>query len=212
MSYYPEVKDPTTGQFHFPYPYSLDPIPQKLLHSMIPVGTFALMSVISTFSLLCFLIFRTITWRNHYAAPIGYNQYVVLVVCLLLADMQQSAGFLISLHWIHHKKILAPSSPCFAQGWLIHSGDVASGFFVLAIALHTFHTAIQARVLAKRTFYSIIASIWLLAYLLTAIGVAQHTDQYFVRAGAWCWVSSAYEPERLGRDNEKLLRFCISND
>nr|POF05431.1 hypothetical protein CFP56_69457 [Quercus suber] len=42
-----------------------------------------------------------------------------------------------------------------------------------------------------------IISIWISAYLLTAIGVWLHGEQYFVNAGSWCWVSSAFQNDRL---------------
>lgn len=122
---------------------------------------------------------------------------MLLVLNLLLADMQQSSGFVISFHWLRMHEMLAPSSACFAQGWLIHSGDVGSGLFVLAIAIHTFYTAVYGKRINNRAFAACIVGTWCFAYMLTGIGVGLHGDKYFVRAGAWCWVSSAYESDRL---------------
>lgn len=102
-----------------------------------------------------------------------------------------------SWHWYRKNKILAPTSACFAQGWLLNSGDLGSGFFVLAIAVHTYYTAVLRRTVGYRWFAGIIVGIWVLTYILTSVGVGLHREKYFVRAGAWCWVSSAYETERL---------------
>ncbi|KAJ8606070.1 hypothetical protein MRB53_041225 [Persea americana] len=164
---------------------------------MIAPAFAGLLSAFATFGLISFIIFRIIAWRRHYRTFIGYNQYVMLVLNLLIADLQQASSFLISWYWINERKILAPSSACFAQGWLIHSGDLSSAFFVLAIAVHTFMTAILNITIGHRTFYGAILVIWFMAYLMTFIGVAVHPGNYFVRAGAWCWVSSEYENERL---------------
>lgn len=185
------------GHPYFPHPYSLDPLPDTLSKGLIAVGLLATLSFVTSFVLVGFILYRIFAWRLHYHTFIGYNQYVILVLNLLLADLQQSAAFLISFHWIRENSILAPSGPCTAQAWLLHSGDVSSGFFVLAIAMHTFYTAVQGGRIGHRSFVAAIIATWLFAYFLTAIGLV-HGDKYFVRAGAWCWVSEAYESERLG--------------
>lgn len=102
-----------------------------------------------------------------------------------------------SWHWFRLDQILAPSAACFAQGWLLHSGDVASGLFVLAIAVHTYYTAVYGRRVGYKTFAGIIIGIWIFVYFLTSIGVGLHGKRYFTAAGAWCWVSPAYETDRL---------------
>ncbi|KAK3068196.1 hypothetical protein LTR53_014441 [Teratosphaeriaceae sp. CCFEE 6253] len=185
------------GHTYFPAPYSAAPLPASLHRGLVPIGLLALLSVVSTLTLICFIAYRFATWRLHYRTFLGYNQYVVLVLNLLLADLQQSSGFLISWHWFRTDRILAPSSACFAQGWLIHSGDVASGLFVLAIAAHTFYTAVYGRRVGNRGFAACVVGLWGFAYLLTGTGVGMHGDKYFVRAGAWCWVSSSFEKDRL---------------
>lgn len=110
----------------------------------------------------------------------------------------QSAAFMVSWHWYRHRHILAPSAACFTQGWLLQSGDVSSAFFVLAIALHTYYTGVYGRRLGHKTFVAVIIAIWAFVYFLTAIGLGVHPEEtYFVGAGAWCWISSAYELDRL---------------
>jgi hypothetical protein len=69
---------------------------------------------------------------------------------------------------------------------------------VLAIALHTYYTVVLSRRVPYRIFGGMVIMVWLIAIFLTVLGLAIHKDQYFVRAGAWCWISSDYEPERLG--------------
>ena len=116
---------------------------------------------------------------------------------LLLADLQQGMGFSISFHWIRSNGILAPTRACFAQGWLINIGDVSSGLFVFFIAVHTYVCAVQGRKLEYKPFACMIVCTWVLALVLSALGPILFKDEYFVRAGAWCWASSKYEKERL---------------
>jgi hypothetical protein len=185
------------GLKYFPPPYSAPHLSASLQTGLVPIATLATLSVVSTSVLIIFIAIRFVTWRLLYKSCVGYNQYIVLVLNLLIADLQQGAAFLISWHWYWTDQIIAPSPACFSQGWLLHSGDVSSGFFVLAIAVHTYYTAVLGRRIGGKVFAGLILGIWVMAYFLTAIGVGLHHGKYFVRAGAWCWVSSAYERERL---------------
>ncbi|KAK5136152.1 hypothetical protein LTR08_003989 [Meristemomyces frigidus] len=193
--YAPDIQ--VDGRSYYPPPYSINPLPPTLRHGLIPVGCLALLSVVSTLALISFICVRFATWKMHYRTFVGYNQYVALVLNLLLADLQQASAFLISFHWVHKDYIIAPHPACFAQGWLLHSGDVASAFFVLAIAIHTFYTAVYGLRIGTKTFAAGIVFIWAFTFFLTGLGVGLHGKKYFVRAGAWCWISSEYEVDRL---------------
>jgi hypothetical protein len=106
-------------------------------HGLVPIALCAMLSLLSVTALLVFITHRLVSWRSHYKGYAGYNQYIILIYNLLLADLQQSIGFSISIHWLCLGEILAPTTPCFMQAWFMHLGDVASGFFVLAMAIHT---------------------------------------------------------------------------
>ncbi|KAF4309544.1 putative integral membrane protein [Botryosphaeria dothidea] len=182
---------------YFPWPYSVDPLPDNLRRGLWPVGVFALLSVVATLGLLGWITYRLVSWRKHYRSYVGYNQYVLLIYNLLLADLQQSLSFLISFHWINEGKMLAPSSACFGQAWLVQIGDISSGMFVFAIALHTFFSVVKGRQLPFRVFLICTMVIWGISLMLTVLGPALHGNEYFTAAGAWCWASDKYETERL---------------
>lgn len=170
---------------YFPYPYSMDPLSETFKAGLIPIGTFAMLSLISVTSLIGFITWRLISWRKHYKQYVGYNQYVILIYMLLLADFQQAIAFTISFHWLRLGKILAPTPACFIQAWFLHIGDVASGFFVLAIAIHTWMGVIKGYRLPYRWFVVSIVFIWLAALILTFVGPAMHGNEFFARAGGW---------------------------
>jgi hypothetical protein len=115
----------------------------------------------------------------------------------LIADFIQAASFLFSFHWVKRDGIFAPSSACFAQGFLLNIGDLTSGFFVMAIAFHTFYTAVKGRRIGHVGFIASVVSIWTFALILSIIGPIQYKDKYFVRAGAWCWAGEQYQTDRL---------------
>ena len=143
------------------------------------------MSLVSVTALLAFITQRMISWRKHYKQYVGYNQYVILIYNLLLADLQQSVAFSISFHWLKIDKILAPTGACFIQAWFLQIGDVSSGFFVLAIAIHTWLGVVKGYKMPYKWFVMAILSIWFFALFLTVLGPAMHRDQYFSRAAGW---------------------------
>ncbi|KZM19718.1 uncharacterized protein EKO05_0004286 [Ascochyta rabiei] len=182
---------------YFAYPDSLDPLTPVYRTGLIPVTIFAMMSLIGVTALLVFITHRLISWRKHYREYVGYNQYVILIYNLLLADLQQAIAFVMSFHWLRINKILAPTAPCFLQAWFLQIGDVSSGFFVLAIAVHTWLGVVKGYKMPYSWFIVSILALWAFALILTLLGPVMHQDRYFARAGGWCWVSVEYQDERL---------------
>jgi hypothetical protein len=164
---------------------SLDPLPDDVRRGMISMGFFGLVSSISTLSLLIFITYRMVYWRRYYDEPIATNQIFILIYNLLLADFQQALSFLISFYWISQNKLVGPSPACFAQGWLIQIGDMSSGLWVLAIAVHTFVSLVGQKVVPMRTFVAAVISLWMFCLTLTAIGPIMVRKNFFVPAGAW---------------------------
>jgi hypothetical protein len=107
---------------YFPAPDSMDPLIPIYKVGLIPVAIFAMMSLLSVTALLGFITHRMISWRKHYRQYVGYNQYVILIYNLLIADLQQSIAFSISFHWLRINKIVAPTGACFLQAWFLQIG------------------------------------------------------------------------------------------
>jgi hypothetical protein len=175
----------TLQKRYFAFPNSLDPLTPVYREGLIAVVVCAMMSLVSVSALLGFITYRLISWRRHYKEYVGYNQYVILIYNLLLADLQQSIAFAITFHWLRLDKILAPTAACFIQGWFLNIGDVASGFFVLAIAIHTWLGVVRGYRLGYGWFVATILLIWLAAVVLTIAGPIRHRDRFFTRAGGW---------------------------
>lgn len=191
-----EVREDLAKRY-FEAPHSLGALTPIYKTGLIPITVFAMMSLVSVTALLGFITHRLVSWRRHYKEYVGYNQYVILIYNLLLADLQQSIAFSISFHWLRIDAILAPTAPCFIQGWFLNLGDVASGFFVLAIAIHTWLGVVRGYKMPYKWFVVSILGIWFAATLLTVLGPAIHKDRFFTRAGGWCWISSRFQEERL---------------
>jgi hypothetical protein len=179
---------------YFPYPYSSDTLVGDLRTTLLPVAIMALASFVSTVGLTCFITHRMIFWRKYYRTYPGYNQYLLLIFNLILADCQQSIAFLISFHWIAKKGILAPTAACFIQGWLVQVGDVSSGIWVLSIAIHTWFSVVRGRQVEYVRFCYCLVGIWVFIMLLAIIGPIAHPKNYFVNTGAWVCYFSSWPP------------------
>jgi len=170
---------------YFPSPYSVHPLPGHLRTTLLPVAIMALMSFISTLGSSLFIIYRLIFWRKYYRTYPGYNQYLLLIFNLILADLQQSIAFLISFHWIAKNEILAPTAACFIQGWLVQVGDVSSGIWVLSIAVHTWFSVVRGHQIEHFRFCCCLVGVWVFVMVLAIIGPISHPEDYFVATGAW---------------------------
>lgn len=170
---------------YFQSPYSVDPLSGDLRTTLLPVAIMALISFLSTIGLSCFITYRMVFWRKYYHTYPGYNQYLLLIFNLVLADCQQSVAFLISFHWIAKNGILAPTAACFIQGWLVQVGDVSSGIWVLSIATHTWFLVVKGRQVEYVRFCYCLIGVWIFVMLLAVIGPISHPKTYFVNTGAW---------------------------
>ncbi|KAL4868633.1 hypothetical protein BDV12DRAFT_185835 [Aspergillus spectabilis] len=177
--------------------HSIDPLPEEHRRGLIAVFVMAILSTVATLLLIGFITYRLVFWRSNYQRYIGYNQYIILIYNLVIADIQQSLAFLICAKWYAENKVQASSAACFLQGFWLQIGDPASGIFVLAIAFHTFYLVALGRKLSYRAFVSIVVGLWAFVAILVIIPLASHGGDVFVPAGAWCWIGEDYEPIRL---------------
>ncbi|KAL2786416.1 G protein-coupled glucose receptor regulating Gpa2-domain-containing protein [Aspergillus keveii] len=176
---------------------SIDPLPHDHRRGLVAVFIMALLSTIATLLLIGFITYRLVFWRSNYARYIGYNQYIVLIYNLVIADLIQSLAFIICAKWYADNKVQASTAACFLQGFWLQIGDPASGIFVLAIAFHTFYMVALGRKLSYKVFVSIVIGLWVFVAILVIIPLGSHGKDVFVPAGAWCWISEEFEPIRL---------------
>lgn len=165
--------------------WDVDPMPTLQKHGLTAVVVVAALSVIATTSLFAFLSYRFIFWRAKYSRYIGYNQYVVLIYNLILADLMQSIAFILSVEHVRREKITASSAACFAQGLLLQIGDPASGIFVFAISLHTFLLVTMRHKLGYRAFVTCVIGVWCLIALLVLVPTGLYGRYAYVPSGAW---------------------------
>jgi len=118
------------------------------------------------------------------------NQFLILIYNLLFADIQQAMAFLLNITWIANDSLDITNSACWAQGWFISTGDLASSVFITAIAVHTYLGVVKNYRVPTWIFYSAILCCWSFTYGLGILGViitnnGAAVGGLYVRAGAW---------------------------
>ena len=128
----------------------------------------------------------------------GPNQFFILIINLLLADMQQSLAFFLDVVWLSSGKLKVGTSSCFAQGMFISTGDLSASIFATIIAVHTYLALVWKVNIPQRALYFIITLAWSFVLLVSILPIAATRNGaaaggYFVRAGSW--VSSFYRSD-----------------
>ncbi|QIW99309.1 hypothetical protein AMS68_004827 [Peltaster fructicola] len=174
---------------------SISPLPLPVHQALPVVAAMGLISFVTTVLLLFRLCHLFIRWRKQ--GQQGVNQILILIFNLILADVQQAFAFLLNAQWLRINAIQVGSGMCWAQGWFIATGDLASGIFTLVIALHAFADVIYDYRLKPKAFFWTIAGCWVFIYGCAILGVALHPSDYFARTGPWCFINNTYASERL---------------
>lgn len=164
---------------------SLFPLPPVLFRGLTAITVFGFLSFISSSGLFLLLGARMLKWKRTARSGQPMNQFIVLILNLLLADIQQSTAFVINTVWLIDNRITVGSRTCWAQGFFISNGDMASGVWCTAIGIHTFASVIFNYRLKPLPFYLTIAALWLFVYACCFIAVGLHPTDLYVRAGAW---------------------------
>ncbi|KAK0829423.1 hypothetical protein LTR73_004367 [Friedmanniomyces endolithicus] len=190
-------------------PTTLAPLPPNLYRGLVAVAVFGFLSFFTSLALLCRLGYRLVTWKRKSQARVNQKQptklnpltlpppFTILLFNLVFADVQQSVAFLLNTEWLRRNVLDAASPTCWAQGWFVSTGDLASGVFTLAIAVHSFLDIVHDFRLGHRSFLTCLALLWAFVYMCAIIGVALHPTDFYVRAGAWCWINGKYNSARL---------------
>jgi len=198
---------------------SLSPLPSAHRQGLVAIAALAGLSLVSSTLTLSYLTIKLVRWHfrtrktltsaaddflevpfageelraREPAKPPAKahpNQFLVLIFNLLLADIHQAAAFLINAVWAGQNSIDVQSRACFAQGWLVSTGDLASSFFITAIAVHTYLAVVRSYKPPQWVVYLSVVGLWLLNYLLAVIGPAitrngRDHGGFYVRAAAW---------------------------
>ncbi|KAK2013515.1 integral membrane protein [Colletotrichum eremochloae] len=117
------------------------------------------------------------------------SPFPILVYNLLLADMMEAVAYALSIYWVVNDGIIAPSSVCWAQGWLGSTSNLAASLFLSSISVYTFLTVGLGYKPPPWTVYTTIAGLWIFDFGINGAGViasvlhpATPHESFFMRA------------------------------
>ena len=93
-------------------------------------------------------------------------------------------------------------SSCWAQGWLISTGDLSCCAFTVGIALHTFLFLVYNYKASQRILYTVTLCLWLFVYIVPLAGIlrtgnGRDVGGFYVRAIAWVSLEALWPPCKL---------------
>lgn len=119
------------------------------------------------------------------------NPFPILVYNLLIADMMEALAYGLSFYWVYADGIFAPSSVCWAQGWLGSTSNLAASLFLSLISVNTFLTVGLGYKVPPWAVYTAIAVLWTFDFVVNGAGVgitartAPPGESFFMRANVW---------------------------
>ncbi|GAM87164.1 hypothetical protein ANO11243_051850 [Dothideomycetidae sp. 11243] len=173
---------------------TLSPLPDDLHRGLTAVAVLGLLSFVSAVGLFLHLCYRLVTHRR---SKLHRNQFFLLLFNLLIADIEQSVAFWLNIQWLRLDGVHVGTVSCWTQGFFVSVGDLSSGVFTLFIAVHTFVDIVFDRRMPYKAFLAVVAACHAFVFMCAFIAIGMHPHDIYVRAGAWCWINSSYQSERL---------------
>ncbi|KAJ7723420.1 hypothetical protein B0H16DRAFT_341916 [Mycena metata] len=161
-------------------------------NGIIPLVASGLLSGIA----VIYLLLTILTYSKRYSS----THFLLYFVCLLLADVMQSAGSIISLSWLQHGGVY-DGPLCAAQGGLKQGGNIAAAVWSFVISFHLFNLLFLRYETPKYISWSVVAFGWSFVFSMVFLGpVAIENPKlgpFFGISGEWCWITSQYKLEQI---------------
>ncbi|KAI0256435.1 hypothetical protein BJV78DRAFT_1278922 [Lactifluus subvellereus] len=128
---------------------------------------------------------------------------VFYFVSLLLTDVLQAIGSIITSAWIRDEAVVY-GSLCTAQGVIKHMADVGIAIWSSVIATRTFLVLFLRFPVKRHVMWVVLIGNWSFLFAIVIAGPAtamiQNDGPYYGIAGYWCWISADYTVQRVALD------------
>jgi hypothetical protein len=95
-------------------PTTLDPLPPNLRKGLVAVSFFGILSLATTATLFLYLTLKLSCWYRRGVLK-GVNQFLLLILNLTLADIQQAAAFSLTAVYLAEDKIEIGTTTCWVS-------------------------------------------------------------------------------------------------
>ncbi|KAG2017824.1 hypothetical protein CC2G_007299 [Coprinopsis cinerea AmutBmut pab1-1] len=150
------------------------PFPEGQLGGAIAVNVFAILCALALVSVAlrilwlavqCFVLRNRIKPQEYVFFHTQLGNYAA---CLLIGMLFNTLAGIVAVPWLMRRGI-TEGAICIAQGFLLQLGTWASGYFTVAIAIHTFNTLVLRRKQSVITSRSAISVGWALSIFMASV-------------------------------------------
>ncbi|KAJ6558498.1 hypothetical protein DFH09DRAFT_1036992 [Mycena vulgaris] len=124
-------------------------------------------------------------------------------ISLLLSDLIQALGSILNARWIRDMGVVV-GDVCVLQGVLKQAADVATAFWTLVIAIHTFCLLFLELKSSRFVLLTTLIAGWSGIATIVIAGPAAldttHKGPFYGISGYWCWISPEYTASRITLD------------
>jgi hypothetical protein len=156
------------------------------------------LSAIAVSSLLFYILYSVVRINRGAAKNWSSETHIhYYFVNLLIADLIQAIGGLLSIRWIAEAQV-TEGVHCQVQAIFKQIGDVGVALTSLAIALHTFRVLVFRSSPDTKVAVFIVAAVWTTIGIFVGIGfVTNKSKLYYGNTGYWCWITDSYTVQRI---------------
>jgi len=155
-------------------------------------GLLSLIAILYIFLVIAHNVRKRIRNDPNASLRILHQPMDILMASLLIGDILQAIGIVLSLKWVHDGKVEIGSF-CNAQGIIKIFGATGVALSTLAIAVYTFLGIWVTANFSMRFTYGLVLAIWSFIGLLVAVSTTVNRNQDVSFMGPtpyWCWVSN----------------------
>lgn len=114
------------------------------------------------------------------------NPLLLLIYNLILADVVLSISYLSNISWLRMDGIVAPSSTCVAQGWIVSLGCLTTSGFLFAISVFSYLGIIRGYKAKSRDVGLTCTFVWIMSLFLASLGpLIIRDDTFYGRETNW---------------------------
>lgn len=160
-------------------------------NGVVVLATAGMMSLTAVLMALVWMVPRT--ERHQRTQILGYFS------CLLVSNVVQSIGTVMSIKWVNLGGVFAGSF-CSAQGGIKQAGNIGNALWSFLISVHLFNMLFLRYAVTKVGFVVTLVAGWACVILIVIIGptVIENAaiGPYFGISGDWCWITDEYPKEQ----------------
>lgn len=168
---------------------------------LVVISCFSLIAVVGLLLAIALSAFNT---RSSIDQHLFVRTHVAAYfISLLLSDLIQALGSILNARWIHDMAVVV-GDVCVLQGVLKQTADVATAFWTLVIAIHTFCLLFLELKPSRFVLLTTLIAGWSGIATIVIAGPAAldtaHHGPFYGISGYWCWISPQYTTSRITLD------------